>query len=51
MSHLVKQREQGDAQTEIWLAPEFHNLPVKVLIVEDDGVRYEQVVTRLDVKL
>lgn len=49
--HLVKQREQGDAQTEIWLAPEFHNLPVKVLIVEDDGVRYEQVVTRLDVKL
>jgi len=48
--HLVKQRETGDSQAEVWLAPEFHNLPVKVVIVEDDGVRYEQVVTRLDVK-
>lgn len=48
--HLVKQREKDDTQTEIWLAPEFHHLPVKVLIVEDDGVRYEQVVTRLDIK-
>lgn len=49
--HLVKQREPGDTQTEIWLAPEFHNLPVKVLNIEDDGVRYEQVVTRLEFKL
>ena len=48
--HLVKQREPEDTQTEIWLAPEFHYLPVKLLIVEDDGVRYEQVVTRLDLK-
>jgi hypothetical protein len=48
--HLVKQREAGDTQTEIWLAPEFHYLPVKIVIVEDDGVRYEQVVTRLEVK-
>ncbi len=49
--HLVKQREPGNAHTEIWLAPEFHNLPVKVLNIEDDGVRYEQVVTRLEFKL
>ena len=49
--HLVKRREQGDTQTEIWLAPEFHNLPVKVLNIEEDGVRYEQVVTRLEFKL
>ena len=48
--HLVKQREQDDTQTEIWLAPEFHYLPVKVVIVEDDGVRYEQVVTRLELR-
>lgn len=49
--HLVKQREADDTQTEVWLAPEFHHLPVKVVIVESDGVRYEQVVTRLDFQL
>lgn len=49
--HLVKQREADDSRAEIWLAPEFHYLPVKVLIVEDDGVRYEQVVTRIDARL
>ncbi|MEQ1773496.1 MAG: DUF3108 domain-containing protein [Burkholderiales bacterium] len=49
--HLVRQREPGDTQTEIWLAPEFHFVPVRVLIIEDDGVRYEQVATRMDVKL
>ena len=48
--HLVRQREPDESQTEIWLAPEFHYLPVKVLVIEDDGVRYEQVVTRLDIK-
>ena len=49
--HLVKQREADDSRAEIWLAPEFHYLPVRVLIVDEDGVRYEQVITRLDIKL
>ena len=49
--HLAKQRDQNESHTEIWLAPEFHYMPVKVVIIENDGVRYEQVVTRLDVKL
>ena len=48
--HLVKQREADDTGTEIWIAPEYGNVPVKVLIIEDDGVRYEQVVTKLDIK-
>ena len=48
--HLVKQREADDTGTEIWIAPEYGNLPVKVLIIEDDGVRYEQVVTNLEIK-
>ncbi len=47
--HLVKQREAYDSGTEIWIAPEYGNLPVKVLIIEDDGVRYEQIVTQLDI--
>lgn len=48
--HLVKQRDPGDTGTELWLAPQFRNLPVKVLIIEKDGSRYEQVATRLEVK-
>ncbi|HTD90037.1 MAG TPA: DUF3108 domain-containing protein, partial [Burkholderiales bacterium] len=49
-THFVKQRETDDSGTEIWIAPEYGNVPVKVLIIEDDGVRYEQVVTKLEVK-
>jgi Protein of unknown function (DUF3108) len=48
--HLVKQREADDTGTEIWVAPEYGNLPVKLLIIEDDGVRYEQIVTKLEIK-
>jgi hypothetical protein len=50
--HLVKQRESGtnDTETEVWLASEYGYLPVKVLIVEKDGVRYEQIVTHLEIK-
>ena len=47
--HLVKQREPDDTGTEVWIAPEYGNLPVKVVIIEDDGVRYEQVATKLDI--
>jgi len=49
--HLAKQRDQNESHTEVWLAPEYHYLPVKVVIIESDGVRYEQLATRLDVKL
>ena len=47
---LVKQRAADDTGTEIWIAPEYGNVPVKVLIVEEDGVRYEQVATSVEVK-
>jgi hypothetical protein len=48
--HLVKQREPDDASTEIWLSPQHHFFPVKVLIVETDGSRYEQILTKLDLR-
>lgn len=47
--HLVKQRDPGDTETEIWLAPQHRYLPVRMVIVEDDGVRYEQLMTGLEV--
>lgn len=48
--HFVKQREAGESGSEVWIAPEYGNLPVKVLIVEDNGDRYEQVATRVEIR-
>ncbi len=48
--HLVKQHQPDESGTEIWLAPEHRFLPVKLLVLEEDGARYEQVITRLEIK-
>ena len=49
--HLVKQRDAGDNnQIEVWVAAERQFVPVRVLIVESDGSRYDQIITRLDSK-
>ncbi len=47
---LVKQREPGDTAVEVWLAPEHNFFPVRLLILENDGSRFEQVITRLEFK-
>jgi len=47
---LVKQRESGDDRaTEIWLATERNYLPVRILVVEKDGARIDQILTRMGV--
>ncbi len=48
--HLVKQTEPDGSGTEIWLARRHHFLPVKMMIRESNGTRYEQVATRIEVK-
>ena len=48
--HLVKQREPGDTVTEVWISPQHQNLPVKMLIVEKDGVRFEQIIQNVEVR-
>ena len=48
--HLVKKREANDNGVEIWLAPERNFFPVKLLILENDGTKYEQIITRLEFK-
>ena len=48
--HLVKQREPGSTVTEVWLSPQHQNLPVKMLIVERDGVRFEQLIQSVEVR-
>ena len=47
---LVKQREPGDNAVEVWLAPDRNFFPVRLLILENDGSRFEQVITRLEFK-
>lgn len=48
--HFVKQHAPDQSGTEVWIAPEYHNVPVKVVIIEEDGDRYEQLATRVEVK-
>jgi hypothetical protein len=47
--HLVKQREPDDARvTEIWLAIKRDYVPVRILVVDKDGTRLDQVAIRID---
>jgi hypothetical protein len=40
-------RDQGKERTEIWLASDKSLLPLRILVSEDDGARYEQLITRI----
>jgi len=45
---VARERAGGDAETaELWLAVEHGNVPVRLLVVEKDGTRLEQVATRI----
>ncbi|HEV7394552.1 MAG TPA: DUF3108 domain-containing protein [Burkholderiales bacterium] len=48
--HLVKIRDPGDPANEVWLSPQHHYFPVKMTIVERDGVRFEQIIQSLEVR-
>lgn len=45
---LVKQRENNDDKaTELWFARDRYYLPVRILVIEKDGVRIDQVLTQI----
>ena len=45
---LVKRRKDGqDRSTEIWFAADRHFLPIRIVIVEKDGTRIEQVAVKI----
>lgn len=48
--HLTKRHDPGETRTELWLSPAHAHLPVRMLVIEEDGARYEQTVTRLDMR-
>ena len=46
---LVKQRDPDDKRaTEIWLAVKRDYLPIRVLVIEPDGTRRDQILTRIE---
>ncbi len=46
--HLVKQRENKDDKgTELWFASDHDYLPVRILVLEKDGARIDQVLTHI----
>lgn len=48
--HLVRQHEPEESGIEIWLAPQHRYLPVRLLVREDDGSRFEQVITKFEIR-
>lgn len=48
--HLVKEREADDTAAELWLSPRHHHLAVRTLIVERNGLRFEQVIQTLEIR-
>jgi hypothetical protein len=43
----LKVVRKGDRLTELWLATDRSNLPVKIVLMEKDGTRYEQSAVRI----
>lgn len=48
--HLVREHQPDEDGVEIWLAPQHRYLPVKLLILDEDGARYEQIITKLEIR-
>jgi len=45
--HIAKSSGEGEEKTELWLAINYHYLPIKIRKTEKDGKSYEQLMTRL----
>ncbi len=47
--HLRKIKDSGDSRdTELWLATERSFIPIRLLVVEKDGTRVDQIATRIE---
>jgi hypothetical protein len=48
--HLAKVREPGETVNEIWLSQQHQYFPVRMMIVERNGMRFEQVILSLELR-
>jgi hypothetical protein len=48
--HIAQVRQDGEENTEIWLATEYHYLPLKIRFTDKQGSVTEQTATALDIR-
>lgn len=48
--HLVKQHAPGETGTEMWLSTQHRYFPVKMVYIEKDGIRFEQLIKSLEIR-
>jgi hypothetical protein len=48
--HISHSSDDGEEKTEIWLAADYHYLPVKISKTEKDGTLTERIATRLQIE-
>lgn len=48
--HLVKQHRPDESGAEIWLAPQHRQLPVRMVVIDEDGWRVEHNLTKFELK-
>ena len=48
--HLVKQHRPDESGAEIWLAPQHRQLPVRMVVLDEDGSRVEHVLTKFELR-
>jgi Protein of unknown function (DUF3108) len=48
--HLVKQHGPDESGAELWLAPQHRHLPVKMVVLEENGTRIEHNLTKFELK-
>jgi Protein of unknown function (DUF3108) len=48
--HLVKQHRPDESGAEIWLAPQHRHLPVRMVVLDEDGWRVEHNLTKFELK-
>jgi hypothetical protein len=48
--HLVKQREGDESAAELWLSLEHQRFPVRLVVIEKNGMRIEQIIQTLEIR-
>ncbi len=48
--HLVPPAQDTQENKELWLAADYHYVPVKILMVDDNGQKLEQILTELKIE-
>ena len=49
--YLVKERrEPGESSAELWVSAQHHHFPVRLITVQRNGLRFEQMIQTLDIR-